>query len=69
VHKKTELANIVLKIVSASAIMGLFIAYFPNFQLITISSVCCSLVFRNTIPCERNQKRRHSAYEVNLATV
>jgi O-antigen/teichoic acid export membrane protein len=34
VHKKTELASIVLRIIGASAIMGLFIAYLQNLNLI-----------------------------------
>ena len=37
VIKKTELANILLKIVGASAIMGVFIAFFQNFSLILVA--------------------------------
>jgi O-antigen/teichoic acid export membrane protein len=36
VIEKTELANIVLKIAGASAIMGLFIAFFQNLSLIVV---------------------------------
>ena len=45
VHKKTELANIVLKIVSASAMMGLFIAFFQTFNLLLLVMSAALLYF------------------------
>ncbi|MGZ4851487.1 MAG: flippase [Candidatus Bathyarchaeia archaeon] len=45
VLKKTELANIVLKIVGASAIMGLFIAYFQTFNLLLVVVSAALLYF------------------------
>jgi O-antigen/teichoic acid export membrane protein len=48
VLKKTELANIVLKIVGASAIMGLFIAYLQNLNLILVI-VSASLLYFGTL--------------------
>lgn len=48
VHKKTELASIVLRIIGASAIMGLFIAYLQNLNLIFLI-VSASLLYFVTL--------------------
>jgi O-antigen/teichoic acid export membrane protein len=48
VHEKTELASIVLRIIGASAIMGLFIAYIENLNLIFII-VSASLLYFVTL--------------------
>jgi O-antigen/teichoic acid export membrane protein len=45
VIKKTELAKIVLKIASASAIMGLFIAYFQTYNLVLLIAAASLLYF------------------------
>jgi O-antigen/teichoic acid export membrane protein len=48
VLKKAELANIVLKIVGASAIMGLFVAYLQNLNLILVI-VSASILYFGTL--------------------
>jgi O-antigen/teichoic acid export membrane protein len=48
VHKKTEQASIVLRIIGASAIMGLFIVYLQNLNLIFLI-VSASLVYFVTL--------------------
>ena len=48
VHRKTELASIVLRIIVASAIMGLFIAYLQNLNLIFLI-VSASLLYFVTL--------------------
>ena len=47
-HRKTELASIVLRIIVASAIMGLFIAYLQNLNLIFLI-VSASLLYFVTL--------------------
>jgi len=48
VLKKTELASILLKVVSASALMGLFIAYLHNLNLFLVI-VLASLLYFGTL--------------------
>jgi O-antigen/teichoic acid export membrane protein len=47
-HKKTELASIALRIIGASAIMGLFIAYIQNLNLILVI-VSATLLYFGTL--------------------